>query len=393
MGPRVVHLTADFPDPVAPRKTAAIRRLVDLTQDRFDHYVVSLNRSAPQWPGYLRPAFGAPDLALDIARFEYGEAWTYRAPPAGIWHRTVLEALGDALAERIEQIGARPQLIVGHKLTIEGIAVARAARRLGVPYALSIQGNTDTRVIAARPDLRRTLARVFHEAAVVFPFAPWAIRRIEAALSARSRGTALLPCARENDVMLPPTLSGSGFVSAFHLEGWRTKNLDGLLAAHRLLGSAGRSIPLAIVGGGSERASQACRQLARRDPLVIFEGALDNAAMPRRLNAASAFVMPSRRESFGLVFIEALCAGLPVIYPAGQAIDGYFDGAPFAIRVDPRSPRSIAEAMAHAIDNEAALKRALANWQAGPGPARFSRVTIADTLAHGLAEAIASSAQ
>lgn len=393
MGPRVVHLTADFPDPVAPRKTAAIRRLVDLTQDRFDHFVVSLNRRAPAWPGYLRPAIGAPDLALDISRFDYGEAWTYRAPPAGIWHRTILEALGDELAARIERGGARPGVIVGHKLSIEGIAVARAARRLGIPYALSIQGNTDTRVVAARPDLRRTLARVFHEAAFVFPFAPWAIHRIEAALGARSGATALLPCAREADVMLPPSPSGSGLVSAWHLENWRTKNLDGMLAAHRLLGSMERPVPLAIVGGGSERAAQSCRRLARGDSAVVFEGALDNAAMPRRLNAATAFVMPSRRESFGLVFIEALCAGLPVIYPAGQAIDGYFDGAPFAIRVDPRSPRLIAEAMAHAIDNEGALKRALASWQDGPGPARFSRATIGDTFGLGLAEAAATTAQ
>ena len=37
----------------------------------------------------------------------------------------------------------RPDLIVGHKLTIEGIAVRRAAEALRTPYALALQGGTD----------------------------------------------------------------------------------------------------------------------------------------------------------------------------------------------------------------------------------------------------------
>jgi hypothetical protein len=271
MGPRVVHLTADFPDPVAPRKTAAIRRLVDLTADRFDHFVISLNRRSPGWPGFVRPALGDADLALEAELFDYGEAWTYRAPPKGIWHRTMLESLGDALATRLGEAGPKPELIVGHKLTIEGIAVARAANRLGVPYALSIQGNTDTQVLTARPDLRRRLAQVFHEAAVVFPFAPWALRQVEAVLGARSGPTSLLPCAREQDVLIPPRASGNGLVSAFHLEHWRIKNFAGMLAAHRLLGATPGKVPLAIVGGrraaGHLSGGPRNRGLLRRRPL------------------------------------------------------------------------------------------------------------------------------
>lgn len=36
------------------------------------------------------------------------------------------------------------------------------------------------------------------------------------------------------------------------------------------------------------------------------------------------FVMPSIHETFGLVFIEAMSQGLPIIYTKGQGVDGYF---------------------------------------------------------------------
>ena len=119
----------------------------------------------------------------------------YAAPGRGLFHRTMLLGLGESLANRLAK-RARPRLLVGHKLSIEGIAVAHAARLLGVPYAIAVQGNTDTRILTARPDLRPALARVWHQAAVVFPFAPWAQRAVEARLGTRRGTTVPLPQLR-----------------------------------------------------------------------------------------------------------------------------------------------------------------------------------------------------
>src|SRR2546428_4411775 len=46
---------------------------------------------------------------------------------------------------------------------------------------------------------------------------------------------------------------------------------------------------------------------------VIFTGALDDAAVRRLYRQCEIFVMPSRREGFGLVYIEAMAHGKPVI--------------------------------------------------------------------------------
>lgn len=387
--PRVVHLTGDFPDPIEPDKTTAIRQLIDLTADRFDHTVVSLNRRAPD-PAALAGWFGRR-LEVVAAPFEYGLTAQYRAPPAGVFHAAMLERLGDWLAERLAAApGPKPSLIVGHKLTIEGIAVRRAAARMNIPYALSIQGNTDERILRVRPDLAPLLGKVLHGAATVFPFTPWALDAVAKRLGAPASPPRILPCATELDTPISPRAQGNGLVTAFHLRNWQTKNFDRTVAALTQVRKQGRSTRLAVLGGGDGSSARRCREIGDATPGVTFEGPLAHADMPERLNAATALVMPSRRESFGLVFIEALFAGIPIVYPAGQGVDGFFDNAEFAVRVDARSTAAIAAAMMHVVDHEPRLKAALAEWQRGPEARRFQRAAISRQFADGLEAAIAS---
>lgn len=388
-GGRIVHVSADFPDSIVPAKTHAIAALIELVADRFDHDVLSLNRVTPGIGHFLSVLGGQASIASDWRAEPLGESLRYAAPPRGLFHRSMLLRLADALHARIEAGGkGRPALLVGHKLTVEGIVVAEVARRLGVPYALSIQGNTDSRILAARPDLARHFASVFHGAAVVFPFAPWALARAEARLGKRQGPTMLLPCPVALDQPLAPVTGGEGLVTAFHLRNQAIKNLPRMAAA---LEQARRAVPgltLGIVGGGSEADLASVQGLAARTPGLAAEGSLPNAAMAARYNRAAGFVLPSLHESFGMVFVEALFAGCPIIYPKGRAVDGYFDGLPFAIGVDPLDTPAIAGAMQQLIREEASLKSALRDWQASDHARQFQRPTIATRFAEGLSIAM-----
>jgi glycosyltransferase involved in cell wall biosynthesis len=382
---RVLHVSADFPDPVAPGKTPVIKTHIDLTADRFDHSVISINRHGPGFFDLASALCGrSGHEGIAAHDFAYGEAVVYPAPPRGILHATMLRRLGDWLGQRAAE-RYRPDLIVGHKLTVEGLAVRRAAQRLGVPYALSIQGNTDLKIIAARPDLRRVFARVFHEAAVVFPFAPWTLAGCEAALGPRAGPSILLPCPTELDTPLAPqTLASDELLSVFHLRHHRNKNLAGMVRAVRVLEQGGEPGRLTVIGGGSAADLVACRALAGSASRIAFEGPVSRADMQARMNRAAGMVLPSLRESFGLVFVEALFAGIPIIYPSGTAVDGYFPGAPFAMAVNARDPSAIAGAMSRLIADQAAIRAALASWQASPDARRFMRAAIAQDLARGL---------
>lgn len=57
------------------------------------------------------------------------------------------------------------------------------------------------------------------------------------------------------------------------------------------------------------------------------------------------FVMPSISESFGLVYVEAMTQGLPVIYTQGQGFDGQFSEGKVGYSVDAKNPASIVEAI------------------------------------------------
>lgn len=58
-----------------------------------------------------------------------------------------------------------------------------------------------------------------------------------------------------------------------------------------------------------------------------FVKRIDNLSIPELIDIYKrndAFIMASKRETFGLTYIEALSRGLPIIYSKGTGIDGFF---------------------------------------------------------------------
>lgn len=70
---------------------------------------------------------------------------------------------------------------------------------------------------------------------------------------------------------------------------------------------------LVIVGDGPERAQDERRARSMLGDRAVFLGNRSYSELPRLYAAADVFVLPSRREVWGLVVNEALAAGVPVI--------------------------------------------------------------------------------
>lgn len=121
--------------------------------------------------------------------------------------------------------------------------------------------------------------------------------------------------------------------------GDRAKHLDRLITA---MAELRRSIPDAVLligGEGDDRPRlQALVQELGLEQAVLLPGRISDAELPDHYRLASAFALPSEKEGFGIVFLEALGCGCPVL--AGNR-DGSRDplaNGRFGLLVDPDQP-------------------------------------------------------
>jgi len=105
------------------------------------------------------------------------------------------------------------------------------------------------------------------------------------------------------------------------------KGIDTLLEAVSILERKGwmarRSLCLAVIGGDPDvnpekmteemKRLQELRENLGLDQLVTFLGRRDQDTLPYYYSAAEAVVVPSHYESFGLVALEAMACGTPVV--------------------------------------------------------------------------------
>ncbi|MET0982676.1 MAG: MSMEG_0565 family glycosyltransferase [Telluria sp.] len=176
--------------------------------------------------------------------------------------------------------------------------------------------------------------------------------------------------AEERDVLLRERLrlgAGPVFLAVGGIE--PRKNTIGILRAFMLVRAAVPQAQLIIAGGvslldhgvyGKEFASLAREAgLAQGvgQPLQVL-GRIDDADMPSLFRLATALVFPSLREGFGLVVLEAMASGTPVVVSRVAPFTDYLPEAACAW-ADPGDPESIANAMRDACDaQEAARLRA-----------------------------------
>jgi glycosyltransferase involved in cell wall biosynthesis len=100
----------------------------------------------------------------------------------------------------------------------------------------------------------------------------------------------------------------------------RVKGVDVLVEAMRRLLEWGRDVKLVCVGesfyGGYRVDFDAVRQLVAEYGLedrIVFTGGQATEALVRYMQQSAVLVLPSRRESLGMVLVEALACGTPVV--------------------------------------------------------------------------------
>lgn len=135
------------------------------------------------------------------------------------------------------------------------------------------------------------------------------------------------------------------------------KRLEDLLAAVAHLRGRVPEVQLRVVGDGPERG----RLLRRRARLgladaALFLGEVSRARLAEEYANADCFCLPSVQEGFGIVFAEAMAAGLPVVACRAAAVPEVVPDGTAGILVEPRDPLGLAEALEALLTDSARRK-------------------------------------
>ncbi|MFQ5718406.1 MAG: glycosyltransferase family 4 protein [Acidobacteriota bacterium] len=136
----------------------------------------------------------------------------------------------------------------------------------------------------------------------------------------------------------------------------RRKDHPSLLRAVQQLGR--RDVHLLILGDGPERSR--LEALARElgiEGHVSFLGHVDEDAKIRHLACADVFVMPSLHEGFGLVYLEGMHQGLPVIAATNSGASEFLEDSTTGFMVPPGAPGNLCEAIRRLVDDPDCRRR------------------------------------
>lgn len=339
---------------MVPDKTRAVQALVEGTPE-FRHVVYALNR-VNGWSGIGAVPFGEDRIAV-----------AYRALPKGLFWEGRLGAVAGWIIADLKHKGIVPDLVAAHKFTVEGLIGQAVSKAFGVPLVCGIQGDTDTKILRNKPALRARYRDIAEQAAVVFPYAPWAFPVFHAMTGLDKAKCRFLPVVPACDDLSPaPYVAQNKFVTVFNSDSWDRKNLVGVMAGMKLLTERFPDITLDVYGRGKPDSMLAMIKAVRASGVqsrVAIRGPVQNALLSSVLKGYAGFVLPSKRETYGLVYAEALFAGVPVLFSKGRGIDGYFDETKIGYACDPFASKDIAAGLAHVLVHQAELKDSIAHAQ------------------------------
>jgi len=130
----------------------------------------------------------------------------------------------------------------------------------------------------------------------------------------------------------------------------KRKGVEYLIKAFKKVSQNRKNIELWLIGNGAYSTVEYFKELAQGVNIKFIDEVLPND-IPKYLTSADVFIAPSLGEPFGLLNLEAMACGKPVISSrAGGVVDFFKDGE-IGFLVEPANVDEIKEAMEKFLDN------------------------------------------
>ena len=239
------------------------------------------------------------------------------------------------------------------------------ARRRRVPYVVALKGIIADELRNERGLVRALLSvqarweatNVSRADLVVVP-SRYSASVARSVYPVRASGVAVVPepidlaeWRRRFAAVVPPAVRVPTVLSVARM--YPRKRLEDLLEAAALLRGRIPELRVRIVGEGPESARlRALHARLGLDGTVTFLGDVSRQALAVEYVGATCFCLPTVQEGFGIVFAEAMAAGLPVIACRAAAVPEVVEDRRTGLLVNPRSPEELAMALETVLCND-----------------------------------------
>jgi glycosyltransferase involved in cell wall biosynthesis len=319
--PRVLVLSRNYPNPAMPTLGLWVRRMVEAGRDVADATVVAPVPWVPPIP--LPDDYRRHRRVPDVETSDDGTPVHHpRVPllPGSRFQALESHLFLPALRKRVGRLHRRApfDLIHAHFIHPDGVIAARLGRELGIPVVTTEHAHWIP-WMESRPATWRRVRAALEGIDTVTAVSEGVRAGIERLTGGRVR-TEVLPNVLDDEVFT--TAPGSFDPARILFVGVirRVKGFDVLLDALARIAGSLPDARLQVVGDPFYRsyrkdfddAMARAAELGLTDRVELC-GALDPAGVAEAMRRAAVLVVPSRRESFSSVTVEALACGTPVV--------------------------------------------------------------------------------
>jgi glycosyltransferase involved in cell wall biosynthesis len=292
---------------------------------------------------------------VTISKSETASSWRTIPLPKNARDSTLRFILQAASAT----LGKTPKLIVSTHLNFGPLAHILSARAR-IPYVLFAHG------VEVHPQLSARRIHALRSATEIWAVSDWTRQRVLALGGITESKVHVIPNTYDAALFPGPSTASSlharyGITPGEPLiltvgrlnQSEQYKGQDRLIQALPLVLKQFPTAKLLIIGEGNDRPRlEAMVATQGLKDSVRFAGFVPETELAEHYQMASVFAMPSTGEGFGIVYLEALACGTPVV--AGHA-DGSKDAlqnGKFGFLIDPTSVPEIATALCRQIAQE-----------------------------------------
>ncbi len=245
----------------------------------------------------------------------------------------------------------KPDIIHAHTLFSDGSLANSCYKKSGTPFIVALRSSDTDIFLKYKPWLKRYGKQILDNARYIIFISPAYKRKFQQKYGSRYESKSLIiPNGINQSFLTSGKLPKTDlhtplnllYVGSFH----KIKNVPTLIKLVEHFPAR-----LTIVGEGGDEEKKVI-QMIRNSDRVNYLGRIDDrSTLSEIYNHADIFIMASTKETFGLVYIEAMSQGLPLIYSKNRGIDGFFKEGSVGYSVNPRSMHEMKSSIEKIIVN------------------------------------------